>query len=65
MESKLQSQRAAALVAVEELHKLGELDERFFPAPSNDSDDEEIQLEKRNLLAGTERRHRMYRNEVN
>ncbi len=64
MGSKLQAHRAAALYAVEELHKLGELNHLFFPVPSVDSDDEEMQREKMDPLAGTERRHWLCRNNV-
>ena len=64
MGSKLQAHRAAALFAVEELHKLGELNNVFFPIPSVDSDDEEMQQEKLDPTAGTERRHWLCKNEV-
>ncbi len=62
--SKLQAHRGAALYAVEELHKLGELNDRFFPSPVSDSDDEEIQQEKINPQAGTEKRQWHCRNTV-
>lgn len=65
MGSKLQAHRAAARYAVEELHKERELDDKFFPKQSIDSDDEETIKEKENPLSGTERRHWLYRNEVN
>ena len=64
MGSKLQAHRGAALYAVEELHKLGELDDKFFPSPISDSDDEDIQLEKGNPQAGTEKRQWYWRNTV-
>lgn len=64
MGSKLQAHRAAALYAVEELHKKGELNELFFPVSSIDSDDEEIQQEKTNPQAGTEKRQWYCKNKV-
>ena len=64
MPSKRDSERAAGLLAIEKLHKCGELNERFLIAPLVDSDDEEVQMEKRQPSAGTERRARLYRNRV-
>ena len=64
MPTKRDAERAAGLFAVEKLHKSGELNERFLMAPLVDSDDEDVQKEKRNPLAGTEKRARLYRNRV-
>lgn len=64
MGSKLQAHRAAARIAIEKLHRAGELDNLFFPIPSIDSDDEDTKKEKENPSSGTERRHWLYRNEV-
>ena len=64
LDSKLQSQRAAALYAVKELHKTHEIDDTFKPVPSFDSDDEDVQQEKAILLAGTEKRSQFYTSKV-
>ena len=64
MPSKRDAERAAGLFAVQKLHKLGELNERFLMAPPVDSDDEDVQKEKRRPLAGSEKRARLYRNRV-
>lgn len=64
MGSKLQSHRAAAVFAIEELHKLKELNDIFKPIPSPDSDDEDVRVEKKIPLAGTDKRSQLYKNEV-
>jgi len=67
--SKRLADKSAALRAVEELDRAGELDERLKPVVrSEDSEDEDEEddrkREKSRSHAGTERAHDCYRNEV-
>ena len=64
MPSKRDAERATGLFAVKKLHESKELNDRFLMAPPVDSDDEDVQKEKRKPLAGTEKRARLYRNRV-
>ena len=65
MASKIMSQRAAARETVQCLHEAKELNETFRPMMSTESDgDEDVCEEKKTSLAGTERKSRLYRNEV-
>ena len=57
--------KSAALQAIRELHRQGELDEHLRPVTRDpDSDEDEEAEEEREKHAGTEKRAKYYRDEV-